>query len=1185
MKHGLLLLCLLLQISISAQKPELVVPIGHTDFVISVAMSPDGKYILTGGKGRAFNLWNREGQIIRRVAGHLGSINTIAFSPDGQKILTGTSDATSKLWNLNGDSLRTFRDPDVTNRFHIFDLAFSPTGDTILTVGGSRALLWNLQGEVIKELKDEGMRNIKAAAFSPNGRHVLLGSNSPPRIRDPEGNLHGPKGSRVRLWDLKTGGEPKRFSNHEAIVHSVAFSPDGKTFLSASEDKQVLVRTLAGEILHQRKWEKWDRLYAACFSPDGKQVLLSGRGVERWDLASNGVRSYSAHDELPHVYAVAFSPDGQQILAGCHHNTAHLWDLDGTIVQTFQGSSAAFSEAQFSPDGTSILSGSSQAYLWNLEDRRVDVLSGHEAAITAVAYSADGQTLLTSSKDHTARSWDSEGTALTTFAGDLPITSIGISQNGQSILTSYEDGSAALWNRNGIKNQNIRLKNSRHPKNQIRTVALSPNGQHFFLGGEAFRSARLYDSTGKEIVEIPIKGDLYYTSLAFSPDGTTFAIAAPNGRVSIRNLKGEEVQSFSIPAPVSITTLTYAPDGQQIILGSWNGRIFLYDVEGKRTRKGRLSFKGHNEIVRSVDISPDGKYLLSSSNDHTLKLWSQEGKEIATLFTLNEGDWVITTPSGLFDATPGAMEKMYFVQDLDLIELEQLKERYYEPGLLSKLMSDEVLRSAETFGKLSLYPDAQVRVEQDLLHISLTERSGGIGKVSVFVNHKEVRQDANSNKETSLRIPLKQFTKYYIPGENLLSIRVYNAAGWLKSAAIEQAYTPPPTTQLGSGKASLYTIAIGTSDYNGEKLDLQFASADAAAMATAVSSSGKQLFNDQVYTHLLVTGAAAEQSPSKIHIEQTFRDIAAKAQPQDIVLVFLSGHGVTYGEAEKANFYYLTKDIASEDLSDPEIRNNFAISDDELTKWMNEIRALKQVMIVDACNSGKVVENLELGRKALNSTQIIALDRMKDRTGMYVLSGSAANKSSFEATQFGQGLLTYSLLTGMRGGIIQQNEAVDIMKLFQFSRDEVPKLAKQINGIQTPMLAFPGGGASFDIGIVTPEVEIPIGQEIPRMVPSMFLDSAEIDDWLDISTQLNKLLQDYTRKKGKGKLMYTRANVRDEQAYSIRGLYAVKGEELIIKGKLRKGQKVIHPFEIAGQKAELNKLVRKIMGEVHQKLQ
>ena len=87
------------------------------------------------------------------------------------------------------------------------------------------------------------------------------------------------------------------------------------------------------------------------------------------------------------------------------------------------------------------------------------------------------------------------------------------------------------------------------------------------------------------------------------------------------------------------------------------------------------------------------------------------------------------------------------------------------------------------------------------------------------------------------------------------------------------------------------------------------------------------------------------------------------------------------------------------------------------------------------------------------SSQIRALERLKDRTGVYVLAGSASDAVSYEASRYGQGLLTYSLLLGMRGAALREESYVDVGRLFAYATDEVPSLARGIGGVQRPLLA------------------------------------------------------------------------------------------------------------------------------------
>ncbi len=357
---------------------------------------------------------------------------------------------------------------------------------------------------------------------------------------------------------------------------------------------------------------------------------------------------------------------------------------------------------------------------------------------------------------------------------------------------------------------------------------------------------------------------------------------------------------------------------------------------------------------------------------------------------------------------------------------------------------------------------------------------------------------------------------------------------------------------------SLYAIVVGTSNYAGEELDLNFADQDADAMAQAFQGSCTALFGaDRTKVQLLSTNSKTPEGNSgKTNIQKAFQDIAAKAKPEDVLLVYFSGHGLAYGPAEKEQFYYLTKDIGSQDLSDPAIRSNYAVSSEELTQWLTAIPAQKQVMIIDACNAGKVVESLAaIAQKNLDPSQIRALDRMKDRTGMFILTGSAADKVSYEASQYGQGLLTYSLLQGMSGLALAEGKRVDVMKLFQYSRDVVPELAKGIGGVQIPVLAYPhGDGASFDIGIVNAGVKIPLAQPKPVFIRSVFQDE-NFGDELELVSALEKNFQTTTLKGTMAKLIYSDVS-EYENGYSIRGSYAIKGNAVEVRVRLFKGKKI-----------------------------
>ena len=674
-----------------------------------------------------------------------------------------------------------------------------------------------------------------------------------------------------------------------------------------------------------------------------------------------------------------------------------------------------------------------------------------------------------------------------------------------------------------------------------------------------------------------------------------------------------------------VTAAAFSPDGQYILTGSNDQMARLWNLKGEELQ----AFPGHPGPVWSVCFHPERPLVLTGT-EKMAKIWRRGAQEeLASLIQIGAADWVVIAPSGLFDASPGAMRLLHYsvfyeaASEYLAIDVEQLKSRYYEPGLLQKLLgySDERIRPVEGFEEVRLYPKVAAEIQQDTLIIRLQARNGGIGKVSIFINGKEVAEEANPlprvpnpQRDSLIRFPLsgqRQYLLRHPDSTNTISIRAYNEAGWLKSPAHHLEYQLSRARRSNAeGRSSawegklnpkLYAICIGTSDYTGEQLDLQYADQDATMMARALQSVGTALFTngDSLEVHCLSTAAADStglegtpvqwQFADKKNIEAAFRAVRQRAKAEDVLLVYLSGHGLARSGRDQTQFYYLTQGVArEEDLNDPATLAAYTLSSEELTRWINDVPALKQVLIVDACNSGQVVEDLTAGAKTLNSSQIRAFDRMKDRTGMFVLSGSASDKVSYEASEYGQGLLTYALLQGMLGLATRKDrqgqDVVDVMELFQYARDEVPNLARGI-GIQTPTLGFPAGAASFDIGILDEEAKrrISIGNKKPVFTRSVFLNKETFLDGLQLAEGLETAFRKETKRGSNARLIYV--DVHDYPgAYSVSGLYEQTAEGIKLEAKLFLDKANPVRLQIAPQ-ADPERLIRALMRAVREALQ
>lgn len=531
-------------------------------------------------------------------------------------------------------------------------------------------------------------------------------------------------------------------------------------------------------------------------------------------------------------------------------------------------------------------------------------------------------------------------------------------------------------------------------------------------------------------------------------------------------------------------------------------------------------------------------------------------------------DYVVNTASGLFDGTDKAIENLYLLindapdknKPWKTIDLTQLKAKYYIPGLWDKLVTGDStdLPDVESIKNISLAPEITTDSTYSFAKpykITLLDKGGGIGAVRLVVNGKEIIADARKNKVTRgnkimLAIDLKPYKNYFGSGPNTIQVFSSNTDSSLTSRGLITA-SSGKTEQPANPK--LFIISIGTSNYKGSEIDLQYSSKDAIDIGEALKAGAKNLFSADSTIAYILTSNAADTSllPSKSNIEKTFREVSKKATAKDIIVLYLSGHGINTG----GDFYYLTKDAYTANSSAyvfKEVLKAVAISSNEITEYLKKIPAQKQLFIIDACASGKIVENLVAHRDIPYST-LKALDRLKDRTGTHIITGCAADAVSYEASRFGQGLLTYSLLEGMKGASLRDNKFLDVAQWFQYARERVPKLATGLGGIQTPQVYSPAGNQSFDIAELDEEVkkQVPLAAEKPVFIKSVFQEEENFADIIALGRFFDNTLYEASSMNTKSSFLFLPID-EFPNAYQVLGRYTINGHQITATIKIIK---------------------------------
>jgi len=1044
--------------------------------------SPDGKYIVTTDMGSA-KLWEAStGKELRTFGlGYAKGLNTkINFSSDGKYIII--NDNGSRLWEVSTGREITMQGTvfDFKNKTHDIPSYFSFDGKRVVVYKNGYKLVDVSTGSVINELTDssfvqgfspdskycitqnmgektfielwDASSGIKVSSFmgnvgfSPTIDRVIISPDNQYMAVFKSGVTNGEVFFTVTFWDAFKGMKIRNLPSVKGSVTGTVFSPDGKYLAITAYNYmekdptnptysiKIHEISTGRTIYHTSQQGHMPMSFA--FSPDGKSYAVSEKkGINIYETStSKTIMAFSEalKEKQPISITAGFRPDGKSIVT-YGADGSKVWDLTGTgNIKTVNGFSGF---GNVSPDGRYTLGISKMTVeLFDaVRGKKMRTFTGHNGPVNSAVFSPDGKYVATGSG----------------FIDGVD------KSKGKSV-----DNTARIWDVKTGKE----LRKFKHSK-WIRSVSFSPDSQYLLAAGgivftgtgtkdKIFSKTTLWNvGTGSKVMTV--KGG---TAAFFDPDGRYFVtinedrdILAMNENKSLLfwDVTTEKnIKTLTLPQSVSstnhsVSTFSISPDGK-FLAAAAGFNCLIWDIDSNNLVK---TYREPGYVV-SIDFSPDGKQILTAYNGTAKIRDFTTGKEKISLITIGKKDWVVKTDDGFFDSTEGAKKDVYFVKGMQTYELDQFFEDFYRPKLLGMVISgkemelpkiniaEKIIQSPPPSVEI-ITPSKGDKFAKNVIEVKvkITDNGGGIDEVKLLHNGKRISEDTRGIKITQKKEGnsiIRSYSATLVSGKNTFAASAYS-----KERIESRGFQIDVLFQGNTKTASSYLLAIGINKYKNKRLNLNYARQDAEAFMGLVSQKSRSLFQN------VHTVSFYDKQATRMNIMEALDAIAQKAGPEDVFTFYYAGHGSMVDNV----FYLIPTDNVR--LYESERLNKEAISSKALQEKFAKIKALKQLVILDACQSGAATEMLAMRGAAEEK----ALAQLARSSGVHVLASAGSEQFATEFAELGHGVFTYALLQGLQGGAdgAPEDGKITIYELKSFIDDQVPELTEKYKGeVQYP---------------------------------------------------------------------------------------------------------------------------------------
>ena len=501
-----------------------------------------------------------------------------------------------------------------------------------------------------------------------------------------------------------------------------------------------------------------------------------------------------------------------------------------------------------------------------------------------------------------------------------------------------------------------------------------------------------------------------------------------------------------------------------IVSGGSNGQLKIYNLKGEEV----ANLVGHTSEVWSIAL--DGDRLVSGSSDQTIKVWDLsklrgQMQPQLNLFISKDNEWIAWTPEGFYNASKGAESYIgYHInqgaeREARFLDISRFRKQFYRPDLIAKALNgedirhyaqgidiDSILREGGGLPpKIEILTDSTT-ISGDTIEIGVDvcDMGGGFDNLNFYVDGKAV---AYMSETKAFRVRKKQVKNctlivQKIPlagGKHIIGFNATNKKGNILSNTPTISVV---STKKEIQKPNLHLLTLSINDYSDDELDLKFPNNDAKELTIRLKTIGKPIFAN-IYTYALKDSQVTIKQ-----IDAKVDEITKKVKPNDVFVLYISGHGMT-NDAD-GDYYFIPYDCPNGADVTKKAINQLAFK-----KITSRINTPKTVILLDTCQSGSMASE-ELVNTSVN--------RLGGNTGVAIIAGASSRQNAIDGYKK-HGIFTYTILEAMSNKKVYDfQDRLGIGDIAKYVKYLLPKLAKEEFGhVQNPTV-YLNGDTTFAIG-------------------------------------------------------------------------------------------------------------------------